>query len=321
MRIKKLKVNDVFGIKNLDVEFLDTDNIICVIEKYKDEDELPFGSRVLDVIERIFSDTFYGLYGYGEIQCFCEKYEKNFLISLKGKNELLETTYQGKKMIGQKYGVEETCFFDEDLSKEMQWEARMDYREFLYPRDMAEYCKSSGMISNAMEEVVSSIDSEFSDSGRLSKVEWKILKERTRKYLAEFEGIPFIEGQPLTINRKGELLFQDRYDMLSNDAEEYFSEAEYARIIFLYWLATLNLIKWLCADIGRDGNLPIFIEDFFEGLDKGKDNSFLFEELRKTGRQVFIVSHKRDEEMEKLCDKVLQVDRENGGRNTKVRKK
>ena len=219
MRIKNLKINDVFRIKNLDVEFSDTDNIICVIEKYKDEDELPFGSHVLDVMESLFLNTICGLYGYGEIQCLCEKYKKNFLISLKGKNELLVTTYQGKKMIGKKYDAEETCFFDEDVSKEMQWMVRMDYREFLYPRDMVEYCKSSGAISNAMEEVVSSINSEFSDSGRLLAEEWEILKERAPKYLAEFEGIPFIEGSPLTINRKGELLFQERYDMLSDEAE------------------------------------------------------------------------------------------------------
>lgn len=311
MRIKKLKVNDVFRIKNLDVEFSDTDNIICVIEKYKDEDELPFGSRVLDILENLFLDTFYKercLYGNGEIQCLCEKYEKNFLISLKSKSELAQMTYNGKKMIGQKVGVEETCFFDEALSKEMQWEARMDYRAFLYPRDMVEYCKSSGATSCAMEEVVSSIDSQFSDSGRLLEVEWEILKERTPKYLAELEGIPFIEGQPLTINRKGELLFQNRYDMLSNEAEEYFSEDEYARIVFLYWLTTLNLIKWLCGDIGRDGDLPIFIEDFFEGLEKGKDNSFLFEELRKTERQVFIFLTSHDENVEKYCDKVVTVD-------------
>ncbi len=307
MRIKNLKINDVFGIKNLDVEFSDTDNIICVIEKYKDEDELPFGSRVLDVMESLFLNTISGLYGYGEIQCLCEKYDKDFLISLKGKNELLETTYQGKKMIGQKVGVEETCFFDEDLSKEMQWVARMDYREFLYPRDMAEYCKSSGAISNAMDEVVSSIDSEFSDSGRLLAEEWKILKEKTQKYLAEFEGVPFIEDEPLTINRKGELMFQDRYDMLSEETEKYFNQDEYLRIEFLYWLATLNLIKRLCADIGRDGNFPIFITDFFERLDKGKDNDLLFEELRKTGRQVFILLSNRNLSVEKYCDKIVVI--------------
>lgn len=308
MRIKNLKINDVFRIKNLDVEFSDTDNIICVIEKYKDEDELPFGSHVLDVMKSLFLNTICGLYGYGEIQCLCEKYKKNFLISLKGKNELLETTYQGKKMIGQKYDAEETCFFEEDLIKEMQWMVRMDYRNFLYPRDMAEYCKSSGAISSAMEEVVSSINSEFSDSGRLFAEEWEILKERMRKYLAGFEGIPFIEGSPLTINRQGELLFQERYDMLSDKVEERFSEDEYARIVFLYWLATLNLIKWLCADIGRDGDLPIFIEDFFEELDSSKDNSFLFEELRKTERQVFIFLNSHDENVEKYCDKVVMVD-------------
>ena len=307
MRIKNLKINDVFRIKNLDVEFSDTDNIICVIEKYKHEDELPFGSHVLDAMESLFLNTICGLYGYGEIQCLCEKYKKNFLISLKGKNELLETTYQGKKMIGQKYDAEETCFFDEDVSKEMQWMARSDYREFLYPRDMVEYCKSSGSISNAMEEVVSSINSKFSDSGRLSDEEWKKLKENARKYLAEFEGIPFIEGQPLTINRKGELLFQERYDMLSDEAEEYFSEDEYARIELLYWIATLNLIKQLCADIGRDGNLPIFIAEVFEKINDSTDRALLLSALRRTGRQVFIFLNLPDETIEKYCDKVVMV--------------
>ena len=95
--------------------------------------------------------------------------------------------------------------------------------------------------------------------------------------------------------------------MLSNETEAHFGEDEYARIVFLYWLTTLKLIKWLCADIGRDGDLPIFIEDFFEGLDKGKDNSSLFEELRETGRQVFIFLTSPDERIEKYCDKVLTV--------------
>ena len=70
-------------------------------------------------------------------------------------------------------------FFYEELNKDMQWEARMDYREFLYPRDMGEYCKSNGVHSSAMEELVSSIDWEFLDSGWLLLAEWKILKEKT----------------------------------------------------------------------------------------------------------------------------------------------
>lgn len=312
MRIKNLKITDVFRIKNWDVEFSDTDNIICVIEKYKESDEIPFEENaLLRVMETLFLDyRYYGadyLCGNGEIQCRCEKYKKDFLVSLKGKNKLLKTTYQGKKIQGKAKGVEELCLYGEDVSRKMQRQADYDYRNFLYPRDMSEYCQCNKATRNAMEEVISSIHSEFSDSGWLTETEWKILQEKSQKYLNAFEGIPFLKGQPLTINRKGELLFQERYDMLSDEAEEYFSEDEYARIEFLYWIATLNLIKQLCADIGRDGDLPIFIEDFFEGLDKGKDNSFLFEELRETGRQVFIFLNSPDETIEKYCDKVITV--------------
>lgn len=312
MRIKNLKVNDVFGIKNLDVEFSETDKIICVVEKYKESDEIPFEENaLLRVMETLFLDyRYYGmdyLCENGEIQCLCEKYEKNFFISLKGKNELLKTTYQGKKMIGQKVGVEETCYFDEDASKEMQWMARKDYREFLYPRDMAEYCKSNGTMGSAMEEVVNSINSQFSDSGWLTEAEWMILQEKLQKYLNAFEGIPFLKGQPLTINQKGELKFQNNYDVFSIEAETYFHEDEYIFIQFLYWLAALDLMKQLCADIGRDGNLPIFIAEVFEKINDSTDKVLLLSALRRTGRQVFIFLNSPDETIEKYCDKVIEV--------------
>ena len=76
MRIKNLKVNDVFRIKNLDVEFSDTDNIICVIEKYKDEDELPFGSHVLDVMESLFLIRFVECMGTAKYNAYAKNIRK-----------------------------------------------------------------------------------------------------------------------------------------------------------------------------------------------------------------------------------------------------
>ena len=313
MRIKNLKINDVFRIKNLDVEFSDTDNIICVIEKYKESDEIPFEENaLLRVMETLFLDyRYYGadyLCGNGEIQCRCEKYKKDFLISLKGKNKLLKTTYQGKKIQGKAKGVEELCLYGEDVSRKMQRQADYDYRNFLYPRDMSEYCQCNKATRNAMEEVISSIHSEFSDSGWLTETEWKILQEKSQKYLNAFEGIPFLKGQPLTINQKGELKFQNSYDVFSDEAETYFHEEEYISIQFLYWLETLDLMKRLCADVGRDGNLPIFIAEVFEKINDGTDRALLLSALRRTGRQVFIFLNSPDETIEKYCDKVVMVD-------------
>ena len=95
--------------------------------------------------------------------------------------------------------------------------------------------------------------------------------------------------------------------MLSDEAEEYFSEDEYARIEFLYWIATLNLIKQLCADIGRDGDLPIFIAEVFEKINDSTDRALLLSALRRTGRQVFIFLNSHDKTIEKYCDKVITV--------------
>ena len=306
MRIKSLKINDVFRIKSINAEFGESDNIICMI----DENENPFEENAFfKVMEILFLDSFYKTGGYlcgnGEIQCFCERFESNFLILLKGKQQKTELVYQGEKMTGQCNGVEEICFCGEKVSGRMQWVLRADYREIFYPLEMREYGKFNGNGgNNGMEEVVGAIETECAEGGWfLLDEQWKILKAKMREYLAEFEGIPFIKKQPLTINQKGELMFQDRYFIL--DAEEYFSEDEYMRIQFLYWLATLNMIKRLCEDIGRDGDLPVFVENLFENLEQGKDNGLLFEEMRKTGRQIFIFLNKRNAEIEKNCDKIL----------------
>lgn len=209
-------------------------------------------------------------------------------------------------MTGQRNGVEETCFCGEKVSGKMKWIIGADYREILYPSEMREYCKfNTNGTNNGMSEVVNTVDTKCIPFGWLPEEKWKILKSKMQEYLAGFDGIPFIDAQPLTINRQGELIFRGQYSIF--ETEEYFSEDEYARIQFSYWLTTLNFIKKLCQDIGHDGDLPVFVMGLFEKLEKGKDNGLLFEEMRKTGRQVFIFLYKRDSTIEKFCDKIIVV--------------
>ena len=307
MRIKSLQVKEAFGIKKTDVDFDEKDDIVCVVDEFEG-DECPFDDPhpFMSVMNALFLSTFYEadyLRGNGEIQCFCERFEQSFLISLKGKREQAALTYQGKKMTGERKGVEETCFCGEEVGGKMKWIIGADHREILYPSDMRDYCKFEKNSFLGLQDVIETIDLECSAFGWLTEEEWEILKRKMREYLAEFDGIPFIEGQPIAINRQGELTFQGRDFIL--DCDKYFSEDEVSRIQFLYWLATLNMIKRLCEDIGRDGDLPVFVEDFFEGLEQGKDHSFLFDEMRKTGRQIFIFLNKRNMEIEKNCDKIL----------------
>ena len=309
MRIKHLKVDGACGIKKLDIEFCDTDRVICVV----DENENPFDEHAfLRVMERVYLDIFYPadyLCGNGEIQCFCQRFAQKFLISLKGKKHLEEICYRGEKWTGQVNGVEEVCYCGEEVSGRLKWIMRTDYREILYPTEMREYCKYDEKIADsAMQELVDAIDGEYSACGWLTGEEWKILQRRTERYLAEFQGVPFIDGQPLTFTRKGVLRFCERFPIF--EQKDRFTQDEYARIQFLHWLAVLNLIKQLCRDIGRDGDLPIFVPQFFEKFDGRKDNGVLFEEMRKTGRQVFILLNGRNEGVERYCDKVINIGNE-----------
>lgn len=311
MRIKSLTANDVFGIKDLSIELQETDDIICVI----DENENPFDDHAfMRVMESLFLNVFYHadfLCGNGEIRCLCERFNQNFLITLKGKKEQTEIIYRDKKWTGQTNGVEETCFCGEEVGGKFKWVLRTDYREILYPSELREFCiYDKNLANNAMEEIVGGIHSKFSDSAWLSEEEGGLLKSKTQEYLAECEGVPFLEGQPLTMNAKGELIFQERYSIL--DAEEYFSKDEYARIQFLYWLASVHLSKRLCETLRHDGDLPIFIKGLFEQLDKDTNKAFLFEEMRKTGRQVFILLNAPDENVEKYCDKTVRLSIQKG---------
>ena len=73
---------------------------------------------------------------------------------------------------------------------------------------------------------------------------------------------------------------------------------------FCGWLNNLNILKKLYESVGEEGDFPVFITSDFGG-EFEKYKGALIEKLRETGRQVFIISRKREEEIEKYCDKIV----------------
>ena len=77
------------------------------------------------------------------------------------------------------------------------------------------------------------------------------------------------------------------------------------RAEFLSWATAVGWIREAAAELGREGEYPVLVQGLFWTLDEGTDKKMLFEALRKTGLQIFLLARERNEEIEKYCDKVL----------------
>ena len=99
-------------------------------------------------------------------------------------------------------------------------------------------------------------------------------------------------------------LNEDKEYVLYWYGEEVTAQEDLELINFCGWINNLNILKRLYEFVGEEGDFPIFIESDFDS-DLGQYKDVLIKKLRETGRQVFIISQKRDEGLEKLCDKVL----------------
>lgn len=124
-----------------------------------------------------------------------------------------------------------------------------------------------------------------------------------QKLIGNFSEIKINEHLSVGLDKQKEyvLLFDGRIV-----PEETLNKREELLVNFCGWINNLNVLTDLCEFVAESGVFPVFIDSVFDGaLSEYKD--VLIKELRKTGRQVFIISHKHDEEMEKLCDKVIEI--------------
>ena len=79
-----------------------------------------------------------------------------------------------------------------------------------------------------------------------------------------------------------------------------FNCEEEIRFNFQCFLVYNKLLQIVCEMEEEDSNYPLFIDRFFDFIDK--DYLVFIEELRKTDRQVFIFTQYRDSKIPELCD-------------------
>ena len=307
MRIKKLKANDMWDIKKLKIEFTDTDNIIFVFEPYSDN---PFScySDFLELIDfLLFNDSYTGAKNNMHIntlaECTMEKNGVEYTIGVKG--NCSETKKDGK--VRMRNVLDWYCVVPEN---ELQGEnggwlgaqLSCDPQQYFYPKALkswSQFDKNNEVnLSANLLETEEGMLNTYAKYNRRDFVNFEI---ENQKLIKEFCEIKINKDISIGLNE------EDEY-VLRFYGIEVTQQEDLGLVSFCGWINNLKIFEKLWIHAGEKGKLPVFIEKE-RGDSLSVYKNVLIEKLRETGRQVFIVSHERDEEMEKLCDKVIIVNK------------
>ena len=300
MRIKNLKVNDVFGIKNLDVKFSGTDNIISIRKSY----DVLFGTTFLEIMQFLFFND-----SSTHAKCLVSK---NTVIECTTEKDGVEYTFGVKGNYSRKAKDGYVCMRNvlnwycivpekELLGENGGWLcAQLSYepQEYFYPKNLETFSNFT-KDTNADSPITFIYDEVFEWLKLMAKYNKRQvdLEKKLYELIDTFGEMKIDDSRSIRLN-------EDKDYALFFNGEEVTETTDLMLVNFFGWINNLNILKGLCEYVGEESDFPIFIESDFDS-DLGQYKDVLIKKLRETGRQAFIISKKRDEGLEKLCDKVL----------------
>lgn len=303
MRIKKIRVKNYGNKQNFSASFSKKDKLIYVVENAREDDLFEDGDFTG------FWELFFSAYAgnsdsFGKrnfcLEYECERNGKTF--SVRAGSCFQERKSKGGR-ITVTQGVKLNFTYPADLDEETAHKALLLRERYLYPQKMREFSWFSPVYDDfdyPMQSLCQEVE-RGDDYDDLSEREIAAFKGKFRKFLREFKPVPLTEKYMLTFDKDG------RCRVLNEVGEnvEFLSADERTRAEFLSWATAVGWIREAAAELGREGEYPVLVQGLFWTLDEGKDKKMLFDALRKTGLQIFLLADERNEEIEKYCDKVL----------------
>ena len=304
MRIKNLNAKNIYNHgKKLNMSFIEKENIILIRQPNDERWILP-EDDFLDSVDVLFFNDSYThvknmLSNKSLIECTLERKGIEYTFGIKG-------NYSGKAKDGyvrMRSVLDWYCIVPE---KELQgknggWlgaQLSCASKEYFYPEELREFARFQ--------------KDTYADSPT-NFIHWEGFNELKRESKYNKLDVDLEKKLQEIINECSEIRLDERISVRLNEGKEYVlccygeetvQQEDLELVNFCGWINNLNILKRLYEIVGEEGDFPIFIESAFDG-DLGQYRDALIEKLRETGRQVFIISQKRDEELEKLCDKVL----------------
>ena len=269
MRLQNIKANIPEISIDWDINFQESDNIICIIDTKKAKFSFLhlFGLLLqLDIqhVKQYLCEN-------GTIQCIGQKSQEPFAIYLKAKKEIKTDLLEDKKAVGTQSIVEETYLFSEQLNNMFQnYKYAKSWREFLYPRSIYTHYRVFYIDGNAdtLAEEISKKEN------RLTEEDFDILVEEAEKY-------PSLND-----------------DICDYDIKAWLDKLNFIKYLYESLGFDGNIPIILDAyDLYRD---------FKEVLENVK-NSWIYDELKKISGQIFILLDEGNTNIEKHCDKVIRL--------------
>lgn len=311
MRIKNLEAKNIYNDgKKFNMSFTEKDNIILIRQPNDENSFIPFTSDFLEIVDCLFFNDSYTyvknmLSNQSLIKCTLERKGVEYTFGFKGscsekakdgfvrmKNVLdcfcviPETALQGKN--GGWLGAQLCC----------------DAKEYFYPKALEEFARfdKDTYAESPANFIYGEEFSWLQCVAKDGKCE-VYLEEKLQALIRDYTAIQLDEHLSVGLDEKQEYVLLFDGEIIP---EEMLSEEEELLVNFCGWINNLNILKELYEIVGEHGSFPVFIDKVFDGC-LAEHQEVLFAELRKTGRQAFIISHKQNEIIEKYYDKIINI--------------
>ena len=307
MRIKRIQINNYYNIKEFSCTIDKNENIINLVEPLECDDGDFFNNNgdFLSAIKMLFdNDSCNKLrtrINKGTIvKCDIEHYGVDFTWGLKGHTSKVETPE--KILYGDTVIWISECINDKVENRKYPKSLfRYNTQEFFYPeifRDIMLFDQNSKIYDVLIDDEIS-----LNEYSRQKGFDLNVEKE-AESFCREKELVCVDEDTYLMFNDDCEYLLGNKNRLIYDLTKE--------QQVFLYlynWIQSLNVVSIIYNKLGEESKYPVFVDGVLDKIHNEKMVEFIIDELRGTGRQIFIISHTRNEKLEKYIDKLVEVNK------------
>lgn len=307
MRIKRIQINNYYNIKEFNCTIDKNENIINLVEPLECDDGDFFNNNgdFLSAIKMLFeNDSCNKLrtrINKGTIiKCDIEHYGVDFTWGIKGHTVRVETPE--KILYGDTVLWVSECNNDKlENRKYPKSLFRYNTQEFFYPeilRDIMLFDKNSKIYGVLIDDEIS-----LNEYSRQKGFELNVEKE-AESFCREKELV--------YVDEDTHLMFTEDYEYLLGNKKHLIYDLTEEQQVFLYlynWIQCLKIVSNIYDKLGEESKYPIFVDGVLDKIHNEKMIEFIMDELRSSGRQVFVISHTKLERLSKYSDSVVEINK------------
>lgn len=305
MRIKRIQINNYYNIKEFSCTIDKNENIINLVEPLECDDGDFFNNNgdFLSAIKMLFdNDSCNKLrtrINKGTIvKCDIEHYGVDFTWGIKGHTARVETP---EKIL---YG--DTVLWVSECNND-----KLEDRK--YPKSLFRYNSQEFFYPEIHREVMFFDEESYIPDviidGEISLNEY--CKQKGFELDVEKEAENFCKKKEFVwVDENTHLMFNDDYEYLLGNKERLIYDLSEEQKVFLYlynWIQRLNVVGNIYEKLGEENKYPVFVDGVLEKIQNKKMIEFIIGELRRTGRQVFIISSVKNEMLSKYVDQYVEI--------------